>query len=61
MNIYQSIQNFIKDESAVSSLEYGLLAALVALALVVGAGSLGTSLSDFFAAVGTKIGSYAPK
>jgi Flp pilus assembly pilin Flp len=34
---------------------------LVALALVVGAGSLGTSLSDFFAAVGTKIGSYAPK
>ena len=61
MNIYQSIQNFIKDESAVSSLDYGLLAALVALALVTGAGSLGTSLSDFFGAVGTKIGTYAPK
>ena len=37
------------------------LAALVALALVTGAGSLGTSLSDFFGAVGTKIGTYAPK
>lgn len=61
MSIYQSIQNFINDESGISSLEYGLLAALVALALVTGAGNLGTGLSDFFTAVGTKIGTYAPK
>jgi Flp pilus assembly pilin Flp len=40
--------------------EYGLMVAVVALVAVVGAASLGTDLSSFFTAVGTRISSYAP-
>lgn len=61
MQFNQFIHKFIQDESGVSALEYGLLAALVALALVTGAGILGTDLSNFFSAVGAKITTYSPK
>lgn len=60
MKFNQLIQNFAKDESGISALEYGLLAALVALALVTGAGILGQDLSDFFSAVGAKLLTYIP-
>ncbi len=35
-------------ESGVTAIEYGLLASLVALAIIVGAGLLGTNLNDLF-------------
>lgn len=60
MSFYKHLHNFINDESGISSLEYGLLAALVALALVTGATTLGKDLSDFFAAVGAKVLTYKP-
>lgn len=38
----------IKSESGVTAVEYGLIASLVALAIIVGAGLLGTNLNALF-------------
>ncbi|MBW2740191.1 MAG: Flp family type IVb pilin [Deltaproteobacteria bacterium] len=40
--------SFFKDEEGATAIEYGLLAALVAVAIVVGAGALGDSLNTTF-------------
>jgi pilus assembly protein Flp/PilA len=39
---------FVKDESGATAIEYGLIAALIALAIMVGAGAVGNSLGDKF-------------
>jgi pilus assembly protein Flp/PilA len=39
---------FAKDESGATAIEYGLIAALIALAIMVGAGNLGNSLNNQF-------------
>lgn len=43
-----AIGSFFEDENGVTAIEYGLIAALVAVAIVVGAGALGTGLNDLF-------------
>jgi pilus assembly protein Flp/PilA len=42
------IKNFVNDESGATAIEYGLIAALIAVALVAGATQLGESLNDKF-------------
>lgn len=42
------IKNFMQEEDGVTAIEYGLIAALVAVAIVVGAGALGTGLNGLF-------------
>jgi len=42
------IARFVKDESGATAIEYGLIAALIALAIMVGAGQLGTELNAQF-------------
>jgi pilus assembly protein Flp/PilA len=39
---------FAKDESGATAIEYGLIAALIALAIVAGAGALGNALDNQF-------------
>jgi pilus assembly protein Flp/PilA len=39
---------FLKDESGATAIEYGLIAALISVALIAGASTLGESLSDTF-------------
>ena len=39
---------FVKDESGATAIEYGLIAALIALAIIVGAGAVGNNMSDRF-------------
>jgi pilus assembly protein Flp/PilA len=46
---------FVNDESGATAIEYGLIAALIALAIVVGAGSLGNSLNNQFGRIATKL------
>jgi pilus assembly protein Flp/PilA len=41
-------ERFAKDESGATAIEYGLIAALIALAIIVGAGAVGDSLSTKF-------------
>ncbi|MER9731023.1 Flp family type IVb pilin [Mesorhizobium sp. M0217] len=45
------IARFAKDESGATAIEYGLIAALIALAIMVGAGQLGNALNAKFTAI----------
>ena len=42
------IKGFLVEEDGVTAIEYGLIAALVALGIIVGAGMLGVSLDTIF-------------
>lgn len=46
---------FIKNESGATAIEYGLIATLIALAIIGGASAVGTSLSSTFNTVSTKL------
>jgi len=39
---------FVKDESGATAIEYGLIAALIALAIIIGAGAVGNSIGSKF-------------
>lgn len=51
------IARFAKDESGATAIEYGLIAALVAVVIITGLTALGTSLNSKFQSVATKVGS----
>ena len=46
---------FLRDESGATAIEYGLIAALIALGIVVGAGALGNALNAEFTTIGTTL------
>ncbi|MBC7454801.1 MAG: Flp family type IVb pilin [Massilia sp.] len=48
---------FVTDENAVTSIEYALMAALLASVIVIGIGVVSDGLTAVFTAIGTKIGS----
>jgi pilus assembly protein Flp/PilA len=54
------IRSFLHDESGATMIEYGLIAALVAVAAIVALESLGTSITGIFTAVGGKIDGVKP-
>ena len=49
------IKKFIADESGATAIEYGLIAALVAIAAIAGMQMIGTQLQTTFNAVGTSL------
>lgn len=51
-----SILRFFREEEGVTAIEYGLLAALIAVVIIVGASLLGTNLNSLFNAIGGLIG-----
>ena len=42
------VERFLKDESGATAIEYGLIAALISVAIIGGAGALGNGISDTF-------------
>ena len=46
---------FVKDESGATAIEYGLIAALVAVVAIAGMTTLGTKLSSLFTGIGGKL------
>lgn len=48
-----------KDEKGSTAMEYGLLAAIIAVAIIVGATSAGNALDTLFTSVGTKLSTQA--
>ena len=50
------VQRFCQDESGATAIEYGLIAALVAVVLVTALTTLGTNLSATFGKVSAKLG-----
>ncbi len=49
------VTRFAKDESGATAIEYGLIAALIALAIMVGAGQLGNALNNKFKSIATTL------
>ena len=49
------VSRFIADESGATAIEYGLIAALVAVVLVTALGAMGTKLSTTFGKVTTAL------
>ena len=45
----------LRDESGATAIEYGLIAALISVALIAGAGALGNSLDATFNGLGSKL------
>lgn len=46
---------FIRNESGATAVEYGLIAALIGVVIIAGAGALGTALSNKFSNIGTTV------
>lgn len=55
MNIRSFINSLYHDENGATAIEYGLIAALVAVAIIGALTSLGTSLSGIFGDVSTEL------
>jgi pilus assembly protein Flp/PilA len=52
MKFVSFVQTFLRDEDGAAAIEYGLIAALIAVAIIVGAGLLGTNLDGLFNRLG---------
>jgi len=55
-NLYDGLRGFIKSDSGVTAIEYGLIAALVSVAVVAGAAIVGITLNCLFAALARCVG-----
>jgi pilus assembly protein Flp/PilA len=51
------LSRFAKDESGATAIEYGLIAALIGVGIIVAATNLGSQLSNTFNTVQVKLGS----
>lgn len=49
------MKKFVRDERGVTAIEYGLIAGLVAIAIVGALGTLGTNLSGIFTTVSSSV------
>ena len=56
MQFIKSIQAFARDEEGVTAIEYGLIAALIAVVIITAVGFVGTNLSATFSSVANHIG-----
>ncbi|PHS76186.1 MAG: Flp family type IVb pilin [Robiginitomaculum sp.] len=54
------ITHFMNDESGATAIEYGLIAALIAVGIIAAATSLGGSIADKFNTVADAISTSAP-
>jgi len=55
MQIARFIQKFARDEEGVTAIEYGLIAALIAVAIILGVTAVGTNLNGLFNYISTKV------
>ena len=54
------LARFAKDESGATAIEYGLIAALIGLAIVLGAGQLGDAINNQFGRIAGKLNESVP-
>jgi pilus assembly protein Flp/PilA len=50
------VKSFFSDEDGVTAIEYGLIAALIAVVIITAVTLIGTNLDTKFTAVGTALG-----
>ena len=53
----QFMKRFAQDESGATAIEYGLIAALIAVVIITAVTTLGTNLQSKFNTIATKVGS----
>ena len=51
----KTIAKFLRDDSGATAIEYGLIAALIAVAIITAATTLGSNLSSLFTDIGTRL------
>ena len=44
----KAMVRFLKEEEGATAIEYGLIAALISVAIIIGAGAVGTAVNDTF-------------
>ena len=49
------VARFAKDESGATAIEYGLIAALIGIAIMVGSSLVGNALNNLFTRIGGKL------
>ena len=49
------IARFVKDEGGATAIEYGLIAALIAVVIIAGVSAVGTNLNTMFGNVATNV------
>jgi pilus assembly protein Flp/PilA len=49
------LARFLKDESGATAIEYGLIAAGIALAIITAVNTVGTNLTTKFTSIGSKL------
>ena len=52
MKSVQFVQSFLREEDGAAAIEYGLIAALIAVVIIAGAATLGTSIDGLFTRLG---------
>jgi len=55
-----TFRRFVKDDSGATAIEYGLIAALVSVAIIVALGTLGNNLNATFSAVSDELNGVQP-
>jgi pilus assembly protein Flp/PilA len=50
-----SLKRFLKNEDGATAIEYGLIAALIGVAIILAVTAVGTSLNGTFGAISTKL------
>jgi len=50
-----SVNGFVQDETGATAIEYGLIAGLIAVAIVAATTTLGTNISSLFARISAKL------
>lgn len=58
MNLFA---RFAQDESGATAIEYGLIAALISVGIIVAVSTLGNNLSNTFTTISTEIGENSTK
>ncbi len=53
--MYAKFARFVRDESGATAIEYGLIATLIGVAIILGATALGTRLNDVFDGIKNKL------
>jgi pilus assembly protein Flp/PilA len=55
MTLVTALKNLLNDETGATAIEYGLIAALIAVAAVVVMGQVGTNLSSTFGTIASNL------
>ena len=55
MKLIKLIKDFGHDEDGVTAIEYGLIAALIAIVIIAGATAVGVNLNALFTFISTKL------